>query len=248
MGNFALDPGYVDVAARIVEFRGKHPDCSLQPVDPANPFTVQAIGDKTFIVVTAAAYRTPDDQRPGIGMAWEPFPGRTPYTRDSELQNAETSAWGRAIVAAMAADTKRGIASAEEVRNRGAERDQDGPQRRPESNGSADQAPSTGLTGPAQQLAERMNPAERLRKSVKYTLEAATLEEAEGRLTKLAKASDLQGQKIGDVIDQESAEKLGLDDAKRSTATMLELAELVCGYLQRHHVPVIEQATTAAAS
>jgi hypothetical protein len=33
------------------------------------------------------------------------------------VQNAETAAWGRAIVAALAADTKRGIASAEEVRN-----------------------------------------------------------------------------------------------------------------------------------
>src|SRR5690606_40824121 len=69
-----------------------------------------------IFVVVAAAYRTPDDQRPGIGMAYEPYPGRTPYTRGSELQNAETSAWGRAIVAALAADTRRGIASAEEVR------------------------------------------------------------------------------------------------------------------------------------
>jgi len=55
-------------------------------------------------------------------MAYEQWPGRTPYTRDSELQNAETSAWGRAIVAVLAADTKRGIASQEEVRNRSAER------------------------------------------------------------------------------------------------------------------------------
>ena len=55
-------------------------------------------------------------------MAFEPFPGRTPYTRGSELQNAETSAWGRAIVAALAADTNRaGVASADEVRNRRAD-------------------------------------------------------------------------------------------------------------------------------
>jgi hypothetical protein len=34
------------------------------------------------------------------------------------MQNAETAAWGRAIVAALAADTKKGIASSEEIRNR----------------------------------------------------------------------------------------------------------------------------------
>ena len=112
---------YIDVAARIAEFRGKHPDGSLQPADLFQPYRVESIGDQTYIVVVAAAYRTPDDPRPGIGMAYEVFPGRTPYTKGSELQNAETSAWGRAIVAVLAADTKRGIASQEEVRNRHAE-------------------------------------------------------------------------------------------------------------------------------
>jgi hypothetical protein len=115
---------YVDVAARIAEFRDKHPGGSLQPVNPDLPYAiVQAQGtdkngeliQQTFIVYIAAAYRTPDDTRPGIGSAWEVFPGRTPYTRGSELMNAETSAWGRAIVAALAADSKRGIASREEV-------------------------------------------------------------------------------------------------------------------------------------
>ena len=39
---------------------------------------------------------------------------------------AETSAWGRAIVAALAADTKRGVASADEVRARRAEPERKG--------------------------------------------------------------------------------------------------------------------------
>jgi hypothetical protein len=42
------------------------------------------------------------------------------------LQNAETAAWGRAIVAALAADTRAGIASQQEVRNRRAEHGQSG--------------------------------------------------------------------------------------------------------------------------
>lgn len=112
---------YIDVAARIVQFREQFPNGSLQPADPAVPYRIESIGDQTYIVVVAAAYRTPDDARPGVGMAYEVFPGKSNFTRGSELQNAETSAWGRAIVAALAADTKRGVASAEEVRNRRAE-------------------------------------------------------------------------------------------------------------------------------
>lgn len=112
---------YIDVASRIVEFRTKYPDGSLQPADLSRPYSIETIDGATYIVVVAAAYRSPDDQRPGIGMAYEVFPGKTNFTRGSELQNAETSAWGRAIVAALAADTKHGIASAEEVRNRSEE-------------------------------------------------------------------------------------------------------------------------------
>lgn len=121
MGTVDLS-GYVDVATRIGEFRAKYPDGSLQPLDAAHPFEVITIGERTFVVVVAAAYRTPDDPRPGVGMAWEPLPGRTAYTRDSELMNAETSAWGRAIVAVLAADARAGIASAEEVAHRSADR------------------------------------------------------------------------------------------------------------------------------
>ena len=105
---------YIDVATRIVEFREKFPTGSLQQVR----YEFVTVGGKDFIIYTAAAYRTPDDIRPGVGTAWEPIPGPTNFTRDSEVQNAETAAWGRAIVAALAADTKKGIASSEEVRNR----------------------------------------------------------------------------------------------------------------------------------
>lgn len=111
---------YVDVAERIKLFREKHPDGSLQPADPSKPYDIVTIADKTFIVYISAAYRTPDDTRPGIGSAWEPFPGKTPYTKDSELMNAESSSWGRAILAALAADSKK-VATREEVRNRQAE-------------------------------------------------------------------------------------------------------------------------------
>jgi hypothetical protein len=117
--NFKLDLDYIDVAARIVEFRTKHPEGSLQQA----ALEFKEVAGKWWVIYTAAAYRAPDDARPGMGTAWEPVPGKTNFTRDSELQNAETAAWGRAIVAALAADTKRGVASAQEVRNRQAEPD-----------------------------------------------------------------------------------------------------------------------------
>lgn len=124
---------YIDVAQRIAEFRAKHPEGSLQPLNPEQPFEIRELAgtDKsgkevcgTFIIYAAAAYRSPDDPRPGVGCAYEVFPGRTPYTAGSELQNAETAAWGRAIVAVLAADTRAGVASQQEVRNRQAERGQ----------------------------------------------------------------------------------------------------------------------------
>ena len=104
---------YIDVAERLQEMREKYPDLSMQQVS----MEFRTFGGKDWVVYVAAAYRTPDDPRPGIGSAWEPVPGPTPYTKDSEVQNAETSAWGRALIA-IGASTKNGIASSEEITNR----------------------------------------------------------------------------------------------------------------------------------
>jgi hypothetical protein len=109
---------YVDVAERIAEFRGKYPDGSLR-----GDWRIERIGEQALVAYRAEAWRTPDDSAPGVGCAWELVPGRTPFTKGSELQNAETSAWGRAIIAVGAADAKRGIASRDEVEVRRAELD-----------------------------------------------------------------------------------------------------------------------------
>lgn len=68
-----------------------------------------------LVIVKAYAYRTPDDPLPGVGHSWMLMPGTTPYTFASELENAETSAWGRAIAACGIAISK-GIASGSEIR------------------------------------------------------------------------------------------------------------------------------------
>lgn len=111
MNDWKLDD-YVEVNERVAAFHEKYPDGSLQ-----GSFSVQTIADDTLIVYRAEAYRQPDDTRPGIGYASEPVPGKTPYTKDSELMNAETSAWGRAL-AALGFEVKRSIASKNEIQAR----------------------------------------------------------------------------------------------------------------------------------
>lgn len=122
---------YVDVAERIRQFKERYPEGTLQHF--VEPY-FETAGDRTFVVYSAAAYRTPDDPRPGIGWAWEPVPGPTPFTKDSELMNAETSAWGRAIVA-LGFETKK-IASAEELRNR--QSDENAPEKPAKAKTAAD--------------------------------------------------------------------------------------------------------------
>lgn len=115
---------YVDVAERIQDFKDAHPEGSLQTlsweivnVQGPDPKARNELVNRTFIVYRAAAFRQPADPTPGHGIAWEPWPGGTPYTKDSELMNAETAAWGRAIVALGLSATRR-LASRQEVRAR----------------------------------------------------------------------------------------------------------------------------------
>lgn len=104
---------YVEVNERIEKFYKEHPEGSLR----CKEWSVVEANGQTFFVYVAQAFRTPHDEAPAEGIAWEPVPGKTNFTRDSESMNAETSAWGRAI-AALGFETKRGIASANEVRSR----------------------------------------------------------------------------------------------------------------------------------
>jgi hypothetical protein len=70
--------------------------------------------DKPKVIVTAYAYRTTDDPHPGVGTSWMYLPGKTSYTLGSEIENVETSAWGRAI-GALGILIDKSIASANEI-------------------------------------------------------------------------------------------------------------------------------------
>lgn len=109
-GGFSLGD-YLEVKERIPLFLEKYPDGRL--------VTVQMLlssepDGKPRVIVEAAAYRTADDPHPGTGWSWMELPGTTSYTKGSELENTETSAWGRAI-ASLGIGIGRSIASKNEV-------------------------------------------------------------------------------------------------------------------------------------
>jgi len=101
---------YVDVAERIRQLFDKYPDASIQ----TNFEGMQEIAGQSYLIVKATVYRTPEDTKPGIDYAWELVPGRTPFTKGSELMVGSTSATGRAI-SMLGIATKRSIATKQEI-------------------------------------------------------------------------------------------------------------------------------------
>lgn len=100
---------YVQVNERIIHFYEQYPTGSIQ----SEMLTLT----ETLVVFKAFAFRHPDDPKPGVGHSSLAIPGTTPYTEGSEIENAETSAWGRAL-AALGFEVKRGIASRNEIENK----------------------------------------------------------------------------------------------------------------------------------
>jgi len=111
---------YVDVPARLKMLADKFPDVRIVEHEPR----IITLGDRVFLQVKVQAWRTPDDQHPAIAYCWEPYPGDTPYTRDSEQMNAATSALGR-LCALLLPGAFAKQASANEVLHRA------GPPRKP---------------------------------------------------------------------------------------------------------------------
>lgn len=103
---------YVDVPTRFAAALERWPELRIIENRPE----IITIADKVFISVTMQAWRTPEDPVPAQATCFEPFPGKTSFTRDSEQMNASTSALGRVLGLMMSFGPK--MASAEEVRNR----------------------------------------------------------------------------------------------------------------------------------
>jgi len=108
--------GYMDVATRLDLAFQKYPDLRIQETRRE----VITVHDTTYVAVQVTVWRTPDDPLPAIAESWEVTPGRSNFTRNSEYENASTSAVGRALrLAGIGAGGP--IASADEVRVRQSE-------------------------------------------------------------------------------------------------------------------------------
>lgn len=113
----AIESGkYTEVKVRIQKFYAAYPTGAIVTTK-ITTLPIHELDDKPRIMVQAEAYRTPDDPHPGTGSAWMVLPGKTPYTNGSELENCETSAWGRAI-AAVGIAIDQGIATAQDIRSK----------------------------------------------------------------------------------------------------------------------------------
>lgn len=108
---------YVDVKTRLRLAMAKYPDLTITELPPR---VIELPDGKTFIEAAVVVGRAPDDTNPVQAYCWEPYPGKTGYTRDSEQPNAATSALGRAL-GYMGFGIDKSLASANEVRNRQAD-------------------------------------------------------------------------------------------------------------------------------
>jgi hypothetical protein len=107
---FAMD-NYVDVATRLQMAFKRWPELRIQETGRE----VIEMPDKScFIRATVTIWRTPDDPIPVVASCCEPYPGRTPYTKLSENENAYTHCIGRAI-AYMGIGANKSLASRDEV-------------------------------------------------------------------------------------------------------------------------------------
>jgi hypothetical protein len=85
---------YVDVATRLRLALEKYPDLRVQETKRE----VVEMPDKTcFIRCEVAVWRDASDLKPSVASACELYPGRTPYTKNSENEVGFTSALGRCL-------------------------------------------------------------------------------------------------------------------------------------------------------
>lgn len=110
--SFNLD-NYTTVNERTIDFYKQYP----AGVITTQPAKIVEVGGNLFISVIARVYldRHMEDAPVTEAEAWEPYPGTTPYTRNSEMMNCATSAIGRAL-GQLGIGIEKGMASNDEVK------------------------------------------------------------------------------------------------------------------------------------
>jgi hypothetical protein len=90
---FSLD-NYVDVATRLRLAFDKYPDLRIQETTRE---IIETPDKSCFIRCTVTVWRDGTDPIPAVATACELYPGKTPYTKNSENEVGFTSALGRAL-------------------------------------------------------------------------------------------------------------------------------------------------------
>ena len=104
---------YVDVPTRLAEALKRWPDLRIQETKPI----IVTVDSQQYVEISCTVWRDLDDLIPMIAYCWEPIPGRTPYTKGSEMMNASTSCLGRAL-GFLGMGIGKSIASRNEVQAR----------------------------------------------------------------------------------------------------------------------------------
>ena len=109
---------YIEVKDRVKQLKKDYPDSVIQT-------DVIELTD-TRVTIKAFIYLDNEGKKPTTGHSYMNIPGTTSFTRGSELENAETSAVGRAI-ANLGYAIDKSIASRDEVQSKQVEEGYEAP-------------------------------------------------------------------------------------------------------------------------
>jgi hypothetical protein len=101
---------YVDVPTRLAMALKKFPDLRIQESRPQ----IIEVDNQKYVEISCTVWRDANDSNPMVAYCWEQIPGKTPYTRGSEMMNASTSCLGRAL-GFLGLGIGKSIASRDEV-------------------------------------------------------------------------------------------------------------------------------------
>jgi hypothetical protein len=104
---------YVDVPTRLAQALKQFPDLRIQETRPL----IVTVDNQQYVEISCTVWRDANDLMPTVAYCWEPIPGRTPYTKGSEMMNASTSCLGRAL-GFLGMGIGKSIASRNEVQAR----------------------------------------------------------------------------------------------------------------------------------